>query len=204
LAQSGVCGRYLYLVHVHWCVCGAVWKVAKKRKCVWGVFLTMRKNLVKKLLIELLRDSKQSDRMLAKKLGVSQPTITRTRSKLERAGYIKHYTFIPDLRKIGLNILAFTFVKMNPSVLTQEMIEKVRKYAAAFPNGIFAATGEGMGMTGVIIGVHKDYRDYARKLASFRSDWGKYLVDIQSFVMTTEEGIIKDFSFKYIDESVME
>jgi len=163
----------------------------------------MRKKLAKKLLIELLRDSKQSDRALAKKLGVSQPTITRTRTKLEREGYIKHYTFIPDMRKIGLEILAFTFVKMNPTVLTEEMIDKVREYAAKFPNGIFASTGEGMGMTGVIVGVHRDYRDYAKKLAMFRSDWGKYLEDIQSFVMTTEEGVIKDFSFKYIEESLL-
>ena len=54
------------------------------------------------------------------------------------------------------------------------------------------------------MGVHKDYRDYAKKLAMFRSDWGKYLVDIQSFVMTTGEGVIKDFSFKYLDERVLE
>ncbi len=164
----------------------------------------MRKNIAKKVLIELLKDSKQSDRALAKKLGVSQPTITRTRTKLEHEGYIKHYTYIPDMRKLGLNILAFTFVKMGPAVLTEELIDKVRNYAAAFPNGIFASTGEGMGMTGVIIGVHKDYRDYAKKLAAFRVDWGKYLLDIQSFVMTTEEGVIKDFSFKYLDERVLE
>jgi DNA-binding Lrp family transcriptional regulator len=164
----------------------------------------MRKDLTKKLLIELLRNSKQSDRILAKKLGVSQPTITRTRAKLEREGYIKHYTFIPDMRKIGLDILALTFVKMDPVVVNAETIEKVKKYAAGSPNGIFACLGEGMGMTGVIIGVHKDYRDYAKQLAKFRSDWGKYLMDIQSFVMATEEGIIKDFSFKYLDETVLE
>lgn len=164
----------------------------------------MRKTIVQKLLIELLRNSKQSDRILAKKLGVSQPTVTRTRAKLEREGYIKHYTLIPDMRKIGLNILALTFVKMDPAVLTDEMIDKVRKYAAKSPNGIFASTGEGLGMTGVIIGVHKDYRDYSTKLAIFRRDWGKYLMDVQSFIMNTEEGVIKDFSFKYLDESVLE
>lgn len=164
----------------------------------------MRKKITQKLLIELLRNSKESDRKLAKKLGVSQPTITRTRAKLEREGYIKHYTFIPDLKKMGLNILAFTFVKMDPTVLTEKMIDNVRKYAAASPNGIFASIGEGLGMTGVIIGVHKDYRDYIKKLNTFRNDWGKYLDDIQSFVMTTEEGVIKDFSFKYLDESVWE
>ena len=122
----------------------------------------MRKELVKKLLIELLRNSKESDRKLAKKLGVSQPTITRTRRKIEREGLIKGYTVLPDWRKLGFEILAFTFVKMDPKVVSKELIGKVKEYASEFPNAIFASTGEGLGMTGVIMSLHKDYRDYCQ------------------------------------------
>jgi DNA-binding Lrp family transcriptional regulator len=163
----------------------------------------MRKDLVKKLLIELLSDSKQSDRKLAKKLGVSQPTITRTRGKIERQGLIRSYTIIPDWRKLGFEILAFTFVKMDPKVISEDLIGKVRGYAAKFTNAIFASTGEGLGMTGVIMSLHRDYRDYAQKLALFRSDWGNYMEDIQSFIMVTDEGQIKEFSFKYLDETLL-
>lgn len=163
----------------------------------------MRKPLVKKLLIELLSDSKQSDRKLAKKLGVSQPTITRTRGKIERQGLIRSYTIIPDWRKLGFEILAFTFVKMDPKVISEDLIGKVRGYAAKFTNAIFASTGEGLGMTGVIMSLHRDYRDYAQKLALFRSDWGNYMEDIQSFIMVTDEGQIKEFSFKYLDETLL-
>jgi len=46
----------------------------------------MRKDLPQKLLRELLKNSKQSDRELAKTLKVSQPTITRLRHKLEKSG----------------------------------------------------------------------------------------------------------------------
>ncbi|UCH31841.1 MAG: winged helix-turn-helix transcriptional regulator [Candidatus Bathyarchaeota archaeon] len=159
--------------------------------------------MVKKLLIELLRDSKQSDRKLAKKLGVSQPTITRTRGKIERQGLIKSYTVIPDWRKLGFEILAFTFVKMDPKVISEELIGKVREYAVKFTNSIFASTGEGLGMTGVIMSLHKDYRDYAQKLTLFRNDWGHYMEDIQSFIMVTDEGQIKEFSFKYLDETLL-
>lgn len=163
----------------------------------------MRKDLPMKLLIELLRNSKESDRKLAKKLGVSQPTITRTRSKIEREGFIRSYTIIPDWRKLGFEILALTFTKMDPKIVSEELIGKVRAYAAKFSNSIFASSGEGLGMTGVIMSLHKDYRDYARKLALFRSDWGQYMEDIQSFVMVTDEGVIKEFSFKYLDESLL-
>jgi DNA-binding Lrp family transcriptional regulator len=163
----------------------------------------MRKGLVERLLIELLRNSKESDRKLAKKLGVSQPTITRTRSKIEREGIIRSYTIIPDWRKLGFEIFALTFVKMDPKVVSEELIGKVRNYAAKFPNSFFAATGEGIGMTGVIMSLHKDYRDYARKLTLFRKDWGQYMEDIESFIMVTDEGIIKEFSFKYFTEDLL-
>jgi DNA-binding Lrp family transcriptional regulator len=163
----------------------------------------MRKDLPKKLLIELLRNSKESDRKLAKKLGVSQPTITRTRGKIEREGFIRSYTIIPDWRKLGFEILALTFTKMDPKIVSEELIGKVRAYATKFSNAIFASSGEGLGMTGVIMSLHKDYRDYAKKLALFRSDWGQYMEDIQSFVMVTDEGVIKELSFKYLDESLL-
>ena len=154
-------------------------------------------------MIELLKNSKESDRKLAKKLGVSQPTITRVRSKLEREGFIKEYTIIPDLRKLGFEIMALTFTKMDPKIVSEELIGKVREYAAKFSNSIFASTGEGIGMTGVIISLHKDYRDYSQKLSLFRRDWGALMEDIQSFVMVTNEGVVKDLSFSYLGETLI-
>jgi len=163
----------------------------------------MRKELPKKLIIELLRNSKASDRNLAKKLGVSQPTLTRARRSLEREKLIRSYTIIPDWRKLGFEILALTFVKMDPKVMSEELIGKVKEYASRFSNSFFASTGEGLGMTGVIMSLHKDYRDYSRKLALFRQDWGQYMLDIQSFVTVTDEGVIKELSFKYINEELL-
>ena len=52
------------------------------------------KSLDYKLLSELIRNSRRSDRELAKVIGASQPTITRTRRKLEKEGYIKEYTIL--------------------------------------------------------------------------------------------------------------
>ena len=49
------------------------------------------------LLLELLKDSKRSDREIAKVLGVSQPTVSRMRGRLVKEGMIKEFTVIPDL-----------------------------------------------------------------------------------------------------------
>ncbi|MDH5482417.1 MAG: Lrp/AsnC family transcriptional regulator [Candidatus Bathyarchaeota archaeon] len=162
----------------------------------------MKKEIREKLLAELLKNSKRSDRELARDLKVSQPTITRVRQRLEREGFIRSYTIIPDWRKIGFEIMAFTFTKMRPEILSDELIGKVKAYASKFPNAIFATTGEGIGMTGVIVSLHKDYRDYAQKLALFRMDWGKHMEDIKSFVMVLGEGEIKELSFSYLAKTI--
>lgn len=163
----------------------------------------MMKEFEKKLLAELLKNCKRSDRELARALGSSQPTITRTRQRLERKGLIRSFTIVPDWTKLGFEIMAFTFTKMRPEILSEELVSKVKSYAAKFPNAIFATSGEGMGFTGVIISFHKDYRDYSRKLSLFRMDWGKYMEDIKSFVTVPGEGEIKELSFASIAQTLL-
>jgi Lrp/AsnC family transcriptional regulator for asnA, asnC and gidA len=71
-----------------------------------------------KLVSELMKNSRRSDRDLAKAIGVSQPTVTRTRSRLEREGIIREYTMIPDFGKLGYKIMALTFA-LSRSVNTE-------------------------------------------------------------------------------------
>jgi DNA-binding Lrp family transcriptional regulator len=148
----------------------------------------MRKELPERLLRELLKNSKRSDRELAKVLGVSQPTITRTRQKLEREGIIQEYTIVPDFWKMGFEIMALTFVKMRADVRSQETFERARKQATEFSNVIMASPGDGLGMTGVIISFHKNYTDYHRTLNLLRVGWKEFTERIDSFIVSTGEG----------------
>jgi hypothetical protein len=63
-----------------------------------------------------------------------------------------------------------------------------------------AATGEGMGMTGMIISFHHDYSDYHRKWNQMRLDWKDYLIDIQNFIVSLEEGELERFSLTYLTD----
>ncbi|MFB0523821.1 MAG: Lrp/AsnC family transcriptional regulator [Candidatus Bathyarchaeia archaeon] len=164
----------------------------------------MRKELPQQLLRELLKNSKRSDRELAKVLRVSQPTITRARHKLEREGIIQDYTIIPDFKKMGFEIKALTFVKMRPDVLLGETREQTKKYAAKFPNVIFAYSGKGLGMTGVIISLHKNYTEYHRQLNRLRVDLKDITEEIQSFIVALEEGEYKRFSLTYLKDVPVE
>jgi DNA-binding Lrp family transcriptional regulator len=72
-----------------------------------------------------MKNSRRSDRQLAKALSVSQPTVTRTMAKLEKEGMIKEYTIVPDFTKLGYTLLAVTFVKLKES-LTPDQTAKAR------------------------------------------------------------------------------
>ena len=158
----------------------------------------MRRNLPGQLLRELLKNSKRSDRQLAKVLGVSQPTITRTRRKLEQEGIIQEYTIIPDFRKMGFEILAITFVKMRPDLLTPQIMEEAKKYGEKWPNVILVSSGEGLGMTGVIVSFHKNYTEYHHGLNLLRVDWKEFSEDIRSFIVSLGEEEYKRLSLTYL------
>ena len=161
----------------------------------------MRKDLPQKLLRELLKNSKRSDRELAKILKVSQPTITRTRHKLEK-DVIQGYTVIPKWQKIGLKIFAVTFIKSKlkyASVKESEAaIQKTREWLAKQPNVIFSAGGEGMGWDGVTVSLHEDYSDYMQFKRRHDSELGEFLDESQTYVVDLEGIIEKPFHLKYL------
>ena len=82
------------------------------------------KNIELHLISELMKNSRRSDRELAKQLRVSQPTVTRIRNRLEKEGIIREYTIIPDFAKLGYQMASVTFAKLKetPSGKTFEDI----------------------------------------------------------------------------------
>ncbi len=160
----------------------------------------MRKELPQQLLRELLKNAKLSDRKLSKILRVSQPTVTRTRHRLEKNGAIQDYTTIPDFGKMGFEILAITFAKIRPEILLSEKSEKAREFVAKFPNTIFASTGEGMGMNAVNITFYKNYTEYHNRVNLVKTEMKDIVEDIQSFIVPLRLETFKRFSLTYLGE----
>ena len=138
----------------------------------------------KELLSILLRNSKLSDREIAKKLKTSQSTITRTRHKLERSGIIKSYVTIPNFKKVGVQVMAVTFGKANASA--ENILKKVHAFMQKHPNIMFAATGEGMGMTGAMVSLHTDFSRYTDFIREFRASLDGDIMDLQSFIIPVD------------------
>ena len=126
------------------------------------------KDVEVRLLAELLKNSRRSDRELAKILGVSQPTISRLIKKLEKNGVIDSYTILPNFAKLGYTIMAINFMKLK-TPLTPEEVAKAKKYASqVLKEGPFEIVmgerGMGMGFDGVFISYHKDYASYTKTM----------------------------------------
>ncbi|NIO38212.1 winged helix-turn-helix transcriptional regulator [Candidatus Bathyarchaeota archaeon] len=155
-----------------------------------------------KVLFELMKNAKISDRRLAKKIGVSQPTVTRRRARLEKE-LIDGYTAIPKWEKLGYEILAVTLVKTPLKLGSEEMmkdaIEKSRKWLEEQPNVIFGAESRGMGMTGIMFSLHKNYSDLDEFLSNHRQQLGLILEDVQTIVVNLAgKGIHRHLNLRYL------
>ncbi|MDH5419067.1 MAG: Lrp/AsnC family transcriptional regulator [Candidatus Bathyarchaeota archaeon] len=156
----------------------------------------MAKQNMIKLLYEMMKNSKRSDREIAKIIGVSQPTITRMRQRLEKTGYIRDYTVIPNLEKLGYEIAAFTFVTTGNSNAESE---NMNKWIESNSKIVFSASGDGInGKNSIMVSIHKDFTDYAKFMSELRSKWSENIRNIDGFLVPLKGDIQKHFSFKYL------
>jgi len=141
-----------------------------------------------KLISELIKNSRRSDRELAKAIGVSQPTVSRLIKKLEKQGIISMYSMIPDLSRLDFEILALTFAAWSPETL-KDYPENVRlerrdKFISKHPNVIFSSAGRGLGMVRMMMSVHRNYIDYDEFVKDFENTWAGLFTRVESFTIS--------------------
>ena len=144
-----------------------------------------------KLVIELLKNSHRSDRELARAIGVSQPTLSRTRVRLEKQGAIKEYTIIPDYVQLGFALMSITFTKMRGQLSKQimdELKKKARNTMSEHPSAlILGNTGIGCNADYVAIAFHKDYSEYMEFMSDIRQFPNVNIDETRSFLIDLDE-----------------
>jgi DNA-binding Lrp family transcriptional regulator len=163
------------------------------------------KSLDYKLLSELIRNSRRSDRELAKVLHVSQPTVTRRRALIEKE-LIDSYTAIPRWEKLGYELFAITFVKIKAVIASKERYSETRKKGLEWvmkqPSIIMSGACRGMGVDSFMISIHKSYKDYDEFLRSHRLELGNFVEDVQSILVNLRGGeIMKPLDFRHLFEA---
>ena len=146
-----------------------------------------------RLLSELMKDSRRSDRELARAIGVSQPTITRMRGRLEKEGYIKEYTMIPDFAKLGYELMSVSFITVknnarpdeNKAVVTAAAEEVNKK---VFPD-LLIERGIGLGSDGIIITLHRNFSDYTERVNYTKSRPFVQTNRVESFLIDLKDSV---------------
>lgn len=152
-----------------------------------------------RVLAELLKNSKKSDRDIAKVLGLSQPTVTRTRAKLEREKVIQEYSILPDLTKLGFEFMAITTTSFKVP-RTEKFRERAQVWMKKHPNVLLSSRVQGMGKDCLIISLHRDFTDYENFMVTLKSAWANSVKDSESMLISIKGYQAKPFSFKYLSE----
>jgi len=150
------------------------------------------------ILSELMKNSKISDRQLARQIGVSQPTVTRRRARLEKERLL-NYTAIPDFTKLGFEIMAFTFAMSKQKGIPKEHVSKAKAFFAKRPDVIFISTGSGMERNRMNISLHKSYSDYVEFMRALEIEWEDSMENRTSFIISLKsDTIVRQLTFKHL------
>jgi DNA-binding Lrp family transcriptional regulator len=137
-----------------------------------------------------MKNSRRSDRELAKAVGVSQPTISRMIKKLEKEGYIKEYTIIPDFEKLGYNLLGFTLVKQHH--VDDEKLKEVKKTTAELERRnpfakITVVHGMGLGKDLLFATFYKDYAEFVKSMDHIKTMPVTDIDTIETFLVSVTD-----------------
>lgn len=130
-----------------------------------------------------MKDCRRSDRVLAKAMNVSQPTVTRVRARLEKEKVIEEYTIIPDFQKLGFEILAITLLALDKEPDSQQL-ERVLN---TFQNILMFNRGLGLKSSHIIVSLHENYSSYAEFERRLRQNESWIVTHATSFIVNLHD-----------------
>lgn len=155
------------------------------------------------ILSELAKNAKISDRQLAKKIGVSQPTVTRRRARLERE-VIGSYTLVPRWGKIGYTLFAITLVKVRNTETEKwtTIRKRISEWLMKHPNIIMSSNCSGNEINSFMISIHKSFGDYDDLLLEMRTELGDVIDGVQTLLVNLAgKGVLKPLDLKYLADA---
>ena len=150
------------------------------------------KDVELKLIYELIKNSRRSDRELAKATGTSQPTVSRMIKKLKKEDVIREYTMIPDFRKLGYKIMALTFCSFKEKPEEYEgVIAAIKRDLGdgQLQKIIMFERGLGLESTGVVVSLHEDYSSYVKFIDKLKEYPSLEMSKLRSFLISLDDEV---------------
>jgi len=149
----------------------------------------------------LIKHPELSDGDLGKKLGISRHTVSRLRRYFEQENLLKRMN-LPNLKKLGFEILAFTHIQFNPR--NPPDMEKDEAISLMSDATIFMASRR---FEAVMLFVHNDYDAYKQEKTRImqvlkENKWITKDPLIRTYGLNTSI-VIKDFKFSPIAKKIV-
>lgn len=118
----------------------------------------------RQILLELQRDSSQSQRALSDKVGLSQNACWRRLKSLEASGIIRNRTVVLDRKQLGVSMVVFVVVKTRTH--SASWLDLFRRHVSSIPEVIdfFRIGGEYDYLLKIITRDMESYDDVYRHL----------------------------------------
>lgn len=123
--------------------------------------ITVSDDITAKVLDEYLRDSRQSIREVARKVGVSSGTVASRLKEMEEAGIIRRYSAILDYEKLGYELTAITEITVSDGKML-EVGETIAKLSQT--TGVYNITGDSDLMIVGKFRTRKELSDFTKKI----------------------------------------
>jgi DNA-binding Lrp family transcriptional regulator len=121
----------------------------------------LSEDVTARVLDEYLRDSRQSIREVARKIGVSSGTVASRLKEMEDTGVIRRYSAILDYEKLGYELTAITEVIVSDGKMI-EIGEAIAKLSQA--TGVYNVTGDADIMIVGKFKTRKELSDFTKKI----------------------------------------
>jgi len=143
-----------------------------------------------RLIAELMKNSRRSDRELARTLGVSQPTVSRIIKRLEKEGIIREYTMIPDFGKLGYEIMGITSLQVSekPQMGFKEIRKATIEAEKSNPHaGLMIVNGIGNNKNRLFIDFYEGYSSYAEVIRMLKQMPFIEIESMESFLVSLKD-----------------
>jgi DNA-binding Lrp family transcriptional regulator len=151
------------------------------------------KDIERRLISELMRNSRRADKELAKAVGISTQGAYKIRKKLEKEGYFSEYTVIPNFSKAGYHLFALTFTsfKKDPNGKDKDGAKEYAGVQAptASLNAVLIERGFGMDRDVVVASFHKDYSSYSSFTRVLKSNPYLDSSKLESFLVNLDDEV---------------
>jgi DNA-binding Lrp family transcriptional regulator len=115
----------------------------------------------KRILSELLADSRQSFRQIARKVGISPGTVLKRIKRLETEGIIRYYTVILDHEKLGYDLAAIIELTISRGKLI-DVEKEIAKHRNVL--GVYDVTGTTDAMILAKFKTRRELNNFVKKI----------------------------------------